>query len=73
MAVLEAFLLKVSWEKSRQYTRKTSEFPVDFHRQFVDTFSRFTSMDPGQCSAVLLCQQRTVYYIKLSSSCSVLG
>lgn len=73
MAILEAFLLKVSWEKSQQYTRKTSEFPVDFHRRFVDTFSRFISVDPGQCSDLLLCQHRTVYYIKLSSSCSILG
>ena len=46
MTILEVFLLKLSREKSQQYTQKTSEFPVDFHRQFVEAFPQLTGMDP---------------------------
>ena len=77
MAIFESFLPKVSWEKLKQCTQNTSEFPVNFHQQFVVTFSKFTSMDGGtdqnHSLVSILCQPRTDYYSNLSSSCSGLG
>lgn len=61
MAILESFLPKVSWEKLKQCTQNTSEFPVNFHQQFVE-ISKFTSMDGGadqnQSLVSILCQPR---------------
>lgn len=46
-AVLEAFPLKVSWEKLQWCTWNKNESSIDFQQQFVEAFSEFTSMDPG--------------------------
>lgn len=78
MAILESFLLKVSWEKFQQYTQNMSEFSVNFHQQFVETFSKSPSNNWGadqNHSLVLsiLSQPQTDYYSNLSSSCSVWG
>lgn len=77
-AILESFLLKVSWEKFQQYTQNMSEFPVNFHQQFVEIFSKSPSNNwraDKNHSLVLsiLSQPQMDYYSNLNSSCSVLG
>ena len=48
MAIAEVLLRKVSWEKSQQCIQKTSDFPVDFHWQFVEASQNLPSWIQGQ-------------------------
>ena len=47
MAIAEVLLRKVSWEKSQQCIQKTSDFPVDFHWQFVEASQNLPSWIQG--------------------------
>lgn len=47
MAGLDAFPIKVSWEKSWAVYAEDREFTVDFCAQFVEAFSNIMGMDSG--------------------------
>ena len=47
VAGLDAFPIKVSWEKSWAVYAEDREFTVDFCAQFVEAFSNIMGMDSG--------------------------